>query len=82
MYSKKILNPYVRIIVLLIWVGAVVIAINGITQLKTKFSMSLFIPTGSPTQKYYDMDLASFRTGFDIATMVENPELDYSTEEN
>ena len=44
--------------------------------------MSLFIPTGSPTQKFYNMDLASFRTGFDIATMVENPELDYSTEEN
>ena len=80
-FAKNIMNIYIRLAVLILWVIAAGIAIYGITQLKTMFSMSLFIPKGSPTEKFYDMDLSHFKTGFDVTTMVENPDLDFSSEE-
>ena len=81
-FAKNIMNIYIRISVLILWVIAAAIAIYGITQLKTEFSMFLFIPKDSPTEKFIEMDLSHFKTGFDVTTMVENPNLDFSSEEN
>ena len=43
--------------------------------------MELFIPEGSNTDKFYQLDLEYFKTGFDVNIIVENPNLDYSSEE-
>ena len=43
--------------------------------------MDLFIPKGSNTYKYYEMDLEYFKSGFDVDIVVENPNIDYSSEE-
>ena len=81
-FAKHIMNIYIRIAVLIFWVIAAAIAIYGITQVRTMFSMFLFIPKGSATEKFFEMDLSHFKTGFDVNIMVENPNLDFSSEEN
>ena len=57
--SEKIQTPWARITILVAYVAVAIVEIYGITNLKTEFSMGLFIPEG-PTQKFYDMDLAHF----------------------
>ena len=44
--------------------------------------MELFIPKGTDTHKYYEMDMRYFKTGFDVEIIVENPYIDYSSEES
>ena len=81
-FAEKILQSHARVTILVAWVAIITVAIYGVMQLKTEFSMSLFIPKGSPTEKFYQMDLRSFQTGFDVALVVNNQDIDYSTEES
>ena len=57
------------------------VAIYGVCQIQTDFSMDLFIPKDSDTYKYYEMDMRYFKSGFDVDIIIENPHLDYSSEE-
>ena len=49
--------------------------------MKSTFSMEFFIPKGSYTDLYHQMDLKYFKTGIFVNTIIENPELDYASEE-
>ena len=42
--------------------------------------MELFIPEDSNTDKFYQMDMNYFKTGFEVETIIDNPDVDYSTE--
>ena len=44
--AEKILKPQIRILILVTYVAVAVVAVYGITQLRTEFSMGLFIPKG------------------------------------
>ena len=44
--AEKILKPQARILILVTYVAVGVVAVYGITQLRTEFSMGLFIPAG------------------------------------
>jgi len=44
--------------------------------------MELFIPEDSNTDKFYQMDMNYFKTGFEVETIIDNPDVDYSTEES
>jgi len=44
--------------------------------------MELFIPEDSNTDKFYQMDMKYFKTGFEVETIIHNPDVDYSTEES
>lgn len=46
------------------------------------FSMELFIPEDSNTDKFYQMDMKYFKSGFVVETIVNNEDVDYSTEES
>ena len=80
-YAEKLLTKSSRIVVLVVWAIAVLVAIYGILQIRTEFSMELFVPAGSLTDKYLQMDLRTFKTGFNVDVIVENPDVDYSSEE-
>ena len=51
-------------------------------HVSTGFSMELFIPEDSNTDKFFKMDMKYFKTGFEVETVIENAEVDYSTEES
>ena len=80
-YAERILLKSSRLIILVVWFAAALVSIYGILELKTEFSMELFIPAGSYTDKYLQMDLRTFETGFNVNIVVENPEIDFSSEE-
>ena len=43
--------------------------------------MELFIPADSYTDKYFQMDLRTFKTGTNVNIVIENPDVDFSSEE-
>jgi len=42
--------------------------------------MELFIPVDSYTDKFYQMDMQYFKTGFDMETIMENENVDFASE--
>lgn len=80
-YTKAILSKWGKIASL---VGIAIFAAfetYGVTQMKKDFSVEYFIPEGTHTFDYFDMDLKYFQTGFFITNVVDNPNIDYSSEE-
>ena len=80
-YSKKLLSVPGRITIIVIWAILTTIAMYGMLKVRTDFSMELFIPVDSSTEHYYLMDMKYFKTGFDTDIILENPNMDYTSEE-
>ena len=66
--------------VLLCWSIFLIVAAFGVAEVRTGFSMELFIPVDSYTDKFYQMDMKYFQTGFDMETIIENGDIDFSSE--
>ena len=80
-FAPSILNDKGIKTIILTWALLAVWAVYGITQMKSTFSMEFFIPKGSLTDKFFKQDLLYFQTGISVTTIVENLELDFSSEE-
>ena len=70
-----------RVVIISIWVLLTTCALLGASRLKTNFSIDFFIPPGSNTDRFYQLDKEYFQTGFKTAIMVDNPLLDYASED-
>ena len=82
MFAERVLSLPGRLTVLIAWSIFFIVAAFGVSQVSTGFSMELFIPEDSYTEKFYQMDMKYFQTGFDMETIVENPDVDFSSEES
>ena len=79
-YTKAILSKWGKVAAL---VGIAIFSgfeAYGVSQMQKDFSVEYFIPEGTHTFDYFDMDLKYFQTGFFISTVVDNPNIDYSSE--
>jgi len=57
------------------------VVLYGLTQVRTDFNQDLFIPDGSPTDEYYQMAKKYYEVEGSPRFIVNNPELDFASEE-
>ena len=70
-----------RVVIICIWALLTCCALLGASRLQTNFNIDFFIPPGSNTDKFYQLDKEYFQTGHTSSIMVNNPSLDYASEE-
>ena len=63
-FALEIMTFQGRTVVLTIWCLIAVCAILGAKNLETNFSVELFIPEDSISDKYLELDKRYFATGF------------------
>ena len=80
-FAPSILSKQGRITILVSWAILAVWAIYGMAQLKSTFSMEFFIPKGTYTDAFHQLDVKYFGTGIRVTTIVENTDFDFSSEE-
>ena len=81
-FAPAVLSKRGRKAVLIFWTLLLGISVYAFTQVETDFSMELFIPEGSNTEKYLRLDMEYYETGFKTRIHTDNPDLDYSSEES
>ena len=79
--TPKVISSNGRKAVLVIWTIATIISIYAALNVRTDFSMELFIPEGSNTEKYIALQNLYYKTGFMTRLYVESEEYDYSLPE-
>ena len=79
--APKILSNKGRTIILIAYAIFTTIEMYGVVNVERDFSAEYFLPKGTITDNYLQMDLKYFRTGFFTDLIVENPLIDYSSEE-
>ena len=79
-YTKAILSKWGKVSVLVFITLFAMFEGYGLSQMRTDFSVEYFIPEGTHTYDYFQMDLEYFQTGFFVKTVVDNPNIDYSSE--
>jgi len=68
-------------VVIFAWFCLAIWAAYGITKMTSVFSLEFFIPKGTLTESYFKTDIEYFQTGNNIQTIVDNPDIDFASED-
>ena len=79
--APTILSKAGRIILLVVYVILIAGSIYGCLQVEIDFKVTYFIGDTAPVYGYYQLNDKYFASGFNVAHYVDNPNLDFSTEE-
>ena len=67
--------------IITIWVLLGLASIYGCMNMKFDLSLEYFIPAESSVEKFFDLDLKYFESGFTVQLYVYNSHVDYSSTE-
>jgi hypothetical protein len=68
-------------VVIFAWICLAIWAAYGITKMTSVLSLEFFFPRGTLTESYFNMDIEYFQTGNNIQTIVDNPDIDFASED-
>ena len=80
-FAPELMTLSGRLVVFTIWVLLGIASIYGCMHMKFDLSLEYFIPAKSSVDKFFDLDLRYFESGFTVQLFVYNSEVDYSSSE-